>query len=77
MKGNHYKCRLLFSFSTQDESNIQTTNVLIKNSSAEKILVITVDYKLRFDRYVENLCKKAGRNLNVGKLHGRVFQIPV
>ena len=70
MKANHYKCRLLFSFSTQDESNIQTANVLIKNSSAEKILVITVDYKLRFDRHVENLCEKASRNLNVGKLHG-------
>ena len=53
MKINHDKCHLLLS--TQNEENIQIVSVTIKRSLAKKILGITVDNKLRFDRYVENL----------------------
>ena len=53
MKTNHDKCHLLLSM--QNEENIQIVSVTIKRSLAKKILGITVDNKLRFDRYVENL----------------------
>lgn len=50
MKTNHNKSHLLLN--TQDEVNIQIANVTIKSSSAEKILGISVDNKLKFDTYV-------------------------
>lgn len=43
MKANHDICRILLS--TQDEANIQITNVIMKSSSAKKISEITVDCK--------------------------------
>ena len=62
IKKNHDKCHLLLI--TQDEANIQIANATIKSYSAEKILGITVDNKLKFDAHVENLCKTASRKLN-------------
>ena len=43
MKADHDTCRILLS--TQDEANIQITNVIMKSSSAKKILEVNVDYK--------------------------------
>ena len=62
MKANHDKCRLLLS--TQGEADMQIRNVTIKSTSPKKTLRIDIDNKLRFERHIENICKKATRKLN-------------
>ena len=68
MKANHDKNHQLLSM--QNEANIQILTITIKSSSSKKILEITIDNKLRFERHEENLCKKkASKNLNtLGRL---------
>lgn len=56
MKPNHDKNHQLLSM--QNEANIQILTITIKSSSSKKILEITIDNKLRFERHEENLCKK-------------------
>ena len=50
--------------STQEEANIQIANTAIKNSKSQKLLVVVLDNKLKFDIHVGNICQKANRNLN-------------
>ena len=62
MKANADKCHLLLSTNEVFSANID--NAVIQNSTTEKLLGITIDYKLSFDSHVSNLCKKAGQKLN-------------
>ena len=39
----------------------------IKSEETVKLLGVTLDYKLNFDRYISNICKKAATQLNVLK----------
>ena len=62
MKANHDKCHLLLS--SHEDANIQIANVTLKSSSSKKLLGVTIDNKLNFDKHVENICQKASINLN-------------
>ena len=46
MKGNSDNCHLLLSTSTSSTANINGD--IIKNSESEKLLGVTIDYKLSF-----------------------------
>ena len=62
MKANPDKCHLLTSSS--DKVNICMNNYNIKSSKYEKRLGIKIDNKLNFNTQVDEICKKAGQNLN-------------
>ncbi len=40
---------------------------IVKPQSEIKILGITIDFKLKFDSHVSELCRKAARQLNAAK----------
>ena len=50
--------------SSREDVNIQIANVTIKSSTSKKLLGVTIDNKLIFDKHVDNICKKASRKLN-------------
>ena len=62
MKANPNKCHLLVSSTSQSEINIG--NVTTKSSTCEKFLRINTDNKLRLNAHVEDLCKKASREMH-------------
>ena len=60
MKSNSDKCHLIVS--TNDTTEIQIEDLVIKSSSTEKLLGVTIDCKLNFDSHVKHLCKKQIKN---------------
>ena len=60
MKGNTEKSHLIIS--TDQSANIKLDGSLIE-SDCEKMLVVKIDYKLNFDKYVKTLCSKANNKL--------------
>ena len=62
MEANHGKCHLFLS--TQEDANIQISNTTINCLRSQKLLGIVFDYKLNFDKHIENICQKANRKLN-------------
>ena len=62
MKASHDKCHLLLS--AHEGANIQIANVTIKSSTSKKLLGVTIDNKLKFNKHVENNFQKASRKLN-------------
>ena len=50
--------------SSHEDANIQIANVTIKSSTSKKLLGVTTENKLKFDKHVENICQKASRKLN-------------
>ena len=63
MKANSDKCHLLIT-NVVDKPSIKIGNDLIVNSDSEKLLGITFDNKLLFDKHVSLLCKKASQKLH-------------
>ena len=61
MKRNSDKCHLVMS--TNNTPELKVVDSLIKTSTCEKLLGVKIDYKLTFDNYVANLCKKANNKL--------------
>ena len=61
MKGNTDKCYLIMS--TTNTPELKVGDSLIKTSTCEKLLGVRIDYKLTFDNYVANLCKKVNNKL--------------
>ena len=62
INANHDKCHLLLS--SHEDANTQIANVTIKSSTSKKLLGVTIENKLKFDKHVENICQKASRKLN-------------
>ena len=62
MKANPDKCH--FICSTNDTVNLIVENQIIDNSKWEKLLVVKFDYKLTFNANIDDICKKAGMELN-------------
>lgn len=60
MKVNHHKYHLILC--TQNKAKVEIKNVTMKSSSAKKILGITVDNKLRFDKQYKTFVKTQGEN---------------
>ena len=63
MKVNADKCHLLVTNNAENYS-INLGGIKIDNSSEEKLLGILVDNQLKFDRHINNLCKKASNKLH-------------
>ena len=63
MKANADKCHLLVTNNAENYS-INLGGIKIDNSSEEKLLGILVDNQLKFDRHINNLCKKASNKLH-------------
>ena len=61
-KVNINKCHLLLN--AKDQNFLRIGNFNIKNSFSEKLLVITSYFKLKFNNHIEDICKKATRELN-------------
>ena len=61
MKANSGKSHLILSTSTSSTENI---NGDIKNSESEKLLGVTIDYKLDFEEHLLKVCDKASQNLD-------------
>ena len=61
LKGNTDKCRLIVS--SDDPTEIQVGESVIKNTTCEKLLGVKIDNKLNFDEHVSGFCKKAANKL--------------
>ena len=57
MKRNTDKCRLLLN--SQVPNTLKICDLLINNSLSEKLLGITFDCKLKFNKQIEDICQKA------------------
>ena len=45
--------------------NIIVENTILESTSSVKVLVVNIDFKLKFNDHVCDMCTKAGRQLNV------------
>ena len=63
MEANRDKYHLLLS--SHENANIQIANATIQSSISKKLLGVTIDNKLKFDKHVENISQKLSRKLNV------------
>ena len=87
MKSKRDKCHLLISGSENITINVDGN--IIEKSICEKLLGLNVDYKLKFNKHLESILKKAGRNVNAflrmlpyknfekGHIHELVFHATV
>ena len=62
MKANSDKSQLLLSTSTSSTANINGD--IKKNLESEKLLRVTIDYKLNFEEHLSKVCDKASQKLN-------------
>ena len=62
MKLNEGKCNLLTFGTSQDDIKITVGENIVKESSEEKLLGVTIDKNLNFKSHVSNLCKKPAKN---------------
>ena len=60
-QGNASKCRVLLSTDKQVHVNIGTAQ--IENTQNEKLLGITIDSKLSFDKHIQQICSRASAKL--------------
>ena len=63
MLSEQYKCHFLISGNTYEHLWVKVGDVLIWESSKEKLLGVTIDKNLTFTEHVSNICKKAGRKV--------------
>ena len=62
MRLNTNKCNLLLN--SQEPSTLKIGDFHINNSLSEKLLAITFDCKLKFNKHIEDICQKASQKLN-------------
>ena len=62
MKANSDKSCSLLRTSTYSSANINGD--IIKNSESEKLLGVTIDYKLNFEKHLSKICDKASQKFN-------------
>ena len=63
MKLNEDKCHFLISGNTYEHLLVKVGDVLIWESSKEKLPGVTIDKNLTFTEHVSTICKKAGRKV--------------
>ena len=61
MKANLNKCHLLLS--TTDAFNFEISETVIRNSNSKKLLGVTFDNKLKFEKHIITICQRANRKL--------------
>ena len=62
MKANLNNCHLLFSIT--DAFNFEISETVIRNSNSKKLLGVTFDNKLKFEKHIITICQRANRKLN-------------
>ena len=62
MKLNTNKCHLLLN--SQEPNTLKIGDLHINNSLSEKLLGITFDCKLKFNKHIKYICQKALQKLN-------------
>ena len=62
MKLNTYKCHL--SLNSQEPNTLKIGDLRINDSLSEKLIGITFDCKLKFNKHIEYICQKASQKLN-------------
>ena len=62
MKANFNKCHLLLSIT--DASSFEISETVIRNSNSKKLLGVTFDNKLKFEKHIITICQRANRKLN-------------
>ena len=62
MKADLNKCHLLLS--TTDVFNFEISETVIRNSNSKKLLGVTFDNKLKFEKHIITICQRANRKLN-------------
>ena len=62
MKANPNKCHLLLS--TIDALNFEISETVIRNSNPKKLMGVTFDNKLKFEKHIITICQRANRKLN-------------
>ena len=62
MKANLGKCHMLLS--STESLNFQISETVIHNSQSRKLLGVTFDNKLKFEKHINTICQKANRKLN-------------
>ena len=62
MKANLDKCHLLFSIT--DAFSFEISETVIRNSNSKKLLGVTFDNKLKFEKHIITICQRANRKLN-------------
>ena len=68
---NKYAANLMMQFVLQSFQLLSNKPILHlfsrlvpESSTSKKLLGVTIDNKLKFDKHVENICQKASRKLN-------------
>ena len=62
---NPGKCHfMLFGVKENEQFDLICNNITLKHSSHEKVLGVTVDNKLSFDKLIINICKIVNKTLN-------------
>ena len=64
MKLNDDKCHLLVFGDKTNDVSVTVGNSLIKESTEEKLLGVTIDKDLSFKNHLDSLCKKASQKLH-------------
>ena len=62
MKLNTDKCRLFFN--SQEPNAFKIGDLHINNSLSKKLLGITFDCKLKFNKHIEDICQTASQKKN-------------
>ena len=62
MKANLAKCHMLLS--STESLNFQMSETVIHNSQSKKLLRVTFDNKLKFEKHINTICQKANKKLN-------------
>ena len=62
MKANLNKCNLLLS--NTDALNVEISETVIRKSNSKKLLGVTFDNKLKFEKHIITICQRANRKLN-------------
>ena len=65
MKLNSDKCHLVASGHHYEEMFVHIGKDIIWESKTVKLLGITTDKELKFDKYINQMCSKANKKLNV------------
>ena len=63
MKASLNKCHLLLSIT--DAFNFKISETVISNSNSKKLLGVSFDNNLKFEKYIITICQRAKRKLNV------------
>ena len=65
MQGNAIKRHVLLS--TNEKVITKVDSAEIENSQSEKLLEVTIDSQLRFEKYINNICSKISTRKNANE----------